>query len=137
MKDLGRAMKEWIGMSWRGTTVSEQPTLVTGAMGNTRSTFAEIASDVGVRHLVVLSQFAAKPDSPVRFLRWHAEVERRVSELGISYTFLRPNLFFQGVLAFAGTIAASSRFFAPIRTTARSTRSPARPRSPTARSQAR
>jgi uncharacterized protein YbjT (DUF2867 family) len=62
----------------------------------------------------VLSQFAAAPDSPVRLLRWHAEVERRIHELDIGYTFLRPNLFFQGVLAFAGTIAASSRFFAPI-----------------------
>jgi uncharacterized protein YbjT (DUF2867 family) len=28
--------------------------------------------------------------------------------------FLRPNLFFQGLLAFAGTIAADGRFFAPI-----------------------
>jgi len=27
---------------------------------------------------------------------------------------LRPNLFFQGVLAFAGTIASEGRFFAPI-----------------------
>jgi uncharacterized protein YbjT (DUF2867 family) len=76
--------------------------------------FAETAVDVGVRHLVVLSQFAAEPDSPVRFLRWHAEVERRVSALSIGHTFLRPNLFFQGLLAFAGTIAASSRFYAPI-----------------------
>jgi uncharacterized protein YbjT (DUF2867 family) len=76
--------------------------------------FAETAVGAGVRHLVVLSQFTAEPDSPVRFLRWHAEVERRVSELSIGHTFLRPNLFFQGLLAFAGTIAASSRFFAPI-----------------------
>ena len=76
--------------------------------------FAEIAVDAGVQHLVILSQFAAKPDSPVRFLRWHAEVERRVRELGIGFTFLRPNLYFQGLLAFAGTIATSSRFFAPI-----------------------
>ena len=76
--------------------------------------FAEIALEAGVRHLVVLSQFAARPDSPVRFLRWHAEVEHRVRELGIGYTFLRPNLFFQGLLAFAGTIATASRFFAPI-----------------------
>jgi uncharacterized protein YbjT (DUF2867 family) len=77
-------------------------------------TFAETAVDTGVQHLVVLSQFAAEPDSPVRFLRWHAEVERRIRELGIGYTFLRPNLFFQGLLGFAGTIADSSRFFAPI-----------------------
>ncbi len=39
--------------------------------------FAETAVGAGVRHLVVLSQFAAEPDSPVRFLRWHAEAERR------------------------------------------------------------
>lgn len=76
--------------------------------------FAEIAMDSGARHLVVLSQFAARPDSPVRFLRWHADVERRIQELGIGCTFLRPNLFFQGLLVFAGTIGATSRFFAPI-----------------------
>ena len=35
-------------------------------------------------------------------------------DLGIGYTFLRPNLFFQGLLAFAGTIATAGRFFAPI-----------------------
>jgi uncharacterized protein YbjT (DUF2867 family) len=37
----------------------------------------------------------------VRFLRYHAAVERHVRELGIGYTFLRPNLFFQGLLAFS------------------------------------
>lgn len=76
--------------------------------------FAEAAVDASVRHLVVLSQFAAEPGSPVRFLRWHAAVERRIRELGIGFTFLRPNLFFQGLLAAARTIAASSRLFAPI-----------------------
>lgn len=76
--------------------------------------FAEAAVKTGVQHVVVLSQFGAELDSPVRFLRYHAEVERRIRELGIGYTFLRPNLFFQGLLGFAPTIAASSRFFAPI-----------------------
>jgi uncharacterized protein YbjT (DUF2867 family) len=76
--------------------------------------FAEAAVAAGVRHLVVLSQFAAQPDSPVRFLRWHAGVEQRIRELGIAYTFLRPNLFFQGLLTAAPTIAASNSLFAPI-----------------------
>ncbi len=31
-----------------------------------------------------------------------------------SQTFLRPNLYFQGVLAFAGSISVEGRFFAPI-----------------------
>lgn len=76
--------------------------------------FAELAAEAGVRHLVKLSQLAADEASPVRFLRYHAAVERRVRELGIGYTFLRPNLYFQGFLAFASTIAKQGQFFAPI-----------------------
>jgi uncharacterized protein YbjT (DUF2867 family) len=76
--------------------------------------FADLAVKAGVGHLVVLSQLAADEQSPVRFLRYHAAVERHVRDLGIGYTFLRPNLFFQGLLAVAGTIAAQGRFYAPI-----------------------
>lgn len=76
--------------------------------------FAELAAAAGVEHLVKLSQLAADEGSPVRFLRYHAAVERRIRELGIGHTFLRPNLYFQGLLAFGPTIAAEGRFFAPI-----------------------
>lgn len=76
--------------------------------------FADLAVQAGVRHLVVLSQLAADEHSPVRFLRYHAVVERHVRDLGIDYTFLRPNLYFQGLLAFAGSIASEGRFYAPI-----------------------
>lgn len=76
--------------------------------------FAELAAAASVKHLVKLSQLAANERSPVRFLRYHAAVERRIRELGIGYTFLRPNLYFQGFLAFAATIAQAGRFFAPI-----------------------
>ena len=76
--------------------------------------FAELAASARVRHLVKLSQLGAKEDSPVRFLRYHAAVERRILELGLGYTFLRPNLFFQGLLAFKAMIADEGRFFAPI-----------------------
>ncbi len=34
------------------------------------------------------------------FLRYHATVERRIRELGIGFTFLQPNLYFEGLLAF-------------------------------------
>jgi uncharacterized protein YbjT (DUF2867 family) len=61
---------------------------------------------------VKLSQYAATEESPVRFLRWHAAVERRIRELGVGYTFLRPILFFQGLLLLAGSITAENRFFA-------------------------
>jgi uncharacterized protein YbjT (DUF2867 family) len=76
--------------------------------------FAELAAAAGVRHLVKLSQFAAAPDSPVRFLRYHAAVEQHIRGLGIGWTFLRPNLYLQGLLAMAGPIRAEGRFFAPI-----------------------
>jgi uncharacterized protein YbjT (DUF2867 family) len=76
--------------------------------------FAELAAAANVKHLVKLSQLAADEASPVRFLRYHAVVERRIRELGIDYTFLRPNLYFQGFLAFQALIANDGRFFAPI-----------------------
>jgi uncharacterized protein YbjT (DUF2867 family) len=75
--------------------------------------FARLAHDGGVRRLVVLSQYAASLDSPVRFLRWHAEVEAHVRELGIDHTVLRPNLYLQSLLAFAPSMA-QGRFGAPV-----------------------
>jgi uncharacterized protein YbjT (DUF2867 family) len=76
--------------------------------------FAELAAAAGVRQLVKLSQFAADENSPVRFLRYHAAVERRIRELGVDFTFLRPNLYFQGLLAFQAMIAKEGRFIAPV-----------------------
>ena len=76
--------------------------------------FADLAVQAGTRHLVVLSQLGADERSPVRFLRYHAAVEKHIEDLTIGHTFLRPNLFFQGLLAFAPTIAGQGQFHAPI-----------------------
>lgn len=67
--------------------------------------FADIAMNLGVPRIVLLSQYGARADSPVRFLRWHAEVEDRIQRLGVDHTVLRPNLYMQSLLAFADTIA--------------------------------
>ncbi|WHT22671.1 NmrA family NAD(P)-binding protein [Crossiella sp. CA-258035] len=75
--------------------------------------FADLARDAGVHRLVLLSQYAARADSPVRFLRWHAEVEAHLRTLGLDHTVLRPNLYLQALLAFAGPIA-QGWFAAPI-----------------------
>jgi uncharacterized protein YbjT (DUF2867 family) len=75
--------------------------------------FADLAHDVGIDRLVLLSQYAADRDSPVRFLRWHAQVEEHLQQLGINPTILRPNLYMQALLGFAGTIA-QGWFAAPI-----------------------
>lgn len=74
--------------------------------------FVDTARRTGLKRIVKLSQFAADERSPVRFLRYHAAVERAIRESGIAWTFLRPNLFMQGLLAFRGPIASEGRFFA-------------------------
>src|SRR5215472_12016417 len=76
--------------------------------------FADLAAKAGTRHMVVLSQLGSQEHSPVRFLRYHGAVEQHVRDLGIGYTFLRPNLYFQGLLTFAGSISTEGKFFAPI-----------------------
>ena len=76
--------------------------------------FVDAASRAGVRHLVKLSQFAASPDSPVRFLRYHAAVERAIQQSGMAWTLLRPNLFMQGMLQFAGMVRDKGMIAAPI-----------------------
>ncbi|HET9503611.1 MAG TPA: SDR family oxidoreductase [Hymenobacter sp.] len=76
--------------------------------------FVELARQAGVPHLVKLSQWAADAASPVRFLRYHATVEQAIRAAGLTFTFLRPNLFMQGLLAFKGSIQAQGQFFAPI-----------------------
>ena len=58
--------------------------------------FAALAAAANVKHLVKLLQLATNEASPVRFLRYHGVVEGRIRELGLAYTFLRPNLYFQG-----------------------------------------
>ena len=74
--------------------------------------FIDAARQSGVRHIVKLSQFAADANSPVRFLRYHAAVEAALKDSGIAYTFLRPNLFMQGLLNFSSTIATKNAFYA-------------------------
>ena len=74
--------------------------------------FVEAAQQAGVRHVVKLSQVAADADSPVRFLRYHAAVEAALRASGMDYTFLRPNLFMQGLLHFAGSVARDGTFAA-------------------------
>lgn len=76
--------------------------------------FVEAASKTGLRHVVKLSQWAADVNSPVRFLRYHAEVENVIKASGMHYTFLRPNLFMQGLLGFRNTIVRQGQFFGAI-----------------------
>jgi len=80
----------------------------------TQSNFVRIAAQAGLKHLVKLSQYAADINASVRFLRYHAAVEQQIIDAGLTYTFLRPNLFMQGLLGFKEVIAEKSMFFASI-----------------------
>jgi len=79
---------------------------------NLQCNFVNAAVKSGVKHIVKLSQFAANINSPVRFLRYHAVVEEKIKLTGLQYTFLRPNLFMQGLLGFSDTIKYQNQFFA-------------------------
>ena len=76
--------------------------------------FVDAAKAAGVQHLVVLSQFASRADSPVRFLRYHAAVEEAVRRSGLAWTFLRPNLYMQGLFQFKQMIKETGGFAAAI-----------------------
>jgi uncharacterized protein YbjT (DUF2867 family) len=76
--------------------------------------FVEAARKAEVKHIVKQSQWATNADSPVRFLRYHAAVESKIKDSGIVYTFLRPNLFMQGLLGFKDSIVKQNKFFAAI-----------------------
>lgn len=80
--------------------------------GKLQSNFVSVAVKSGLPHIVKLSQLHAAAQSPVRFLRYHAAVEEEIRLSGMDYTFLRPNLFMQGLLGFRETIATQNKFFA-------------------------
>ncbi|NLU92770.1 SDR family oxidoreductase [Chitinophaga sp. Ak27] len=76
--------------------------------------FVHAAHQAGVKHIVKLSQFASEKHSPVRFLRYHAAVEAYIQSLRFNYTFLRPNLYMQGLLGFKDLIQQTGKFYAAV-----------------------
>jgi len=75
--------------------------------------FVEAAKTSGVKHIVKLSQLGASRDSSQRFLHVHGVVEDAIRASGLAFTFLRPNLFMQGLLSFKTTINSQNAFYAP------------------------
>jgi uncharacterized protein YbjT (DUF2867 family) len=51
-------------------------------------------------------------NSPGRFLRYHAAVEAAVQAVHLTFTFLRPNLYMQGLLNFRQSIKEKNAIFA-------------------------
>jgi uncharacterized protein YbjT (DUF2867 family) len=74
----------------------------------------DVARAAGVRHVVKLSALGARPDSPVALMRWHHDVEERLRESEFAWTLLRPHLYMQNLLRFAGAVAEHGRIAAPM-----------------------
>ncbi|MGH3681002.1 MAG: NAD(P)H-binding protein, partial [Natronosporangium sp.] len=79
----------------------------------------DAALAAGVTRIVYLSFLAAAPDATFTFARDHWHTEQRIRAAGIAYTFLRDNLYQDGLPFFAdaeGTIRgpAGAGRFAPV-----------------------
>ena len=71
------------------------------------------AKAAGVRHIVKLSALGASPTSPVALMRWHHAIEEHLRDSSLRWTFLRPHLYMQNLLRFAGDVAGG-RLAAPM-----------------------
>jgi len=74
----------------------------------------DAAHAAGVRHIVKLSAIAARADSPLALMRWHHAIEERLRASDFAWTFLRPHLFMQNLLRFAGDVAERGTIAAPM-----------------------
>ena len=70
----------------------------------------DVAKRAGVRHIVKLSAGTAfvGPDSPSWVGRAHTEIEAKIVDSGLGWTFLRPRYFMQNLLGLAGPISAGT-----------------------------
>jgi uncharacterized protein YbjT (DUF2867 family) len=75
--------------------------------------FVDAAKQNRTKKIVKLSQFAANEVARGRFQRYHGGVEHYIRKTKIAHTFLRPNLFMQGLLNFQGTISREGAFYLP------------------------
>lgn len=57
--------------------------------GQAQTTFIDAAARAGVGHIVKLSGIMPALDSPFRFARMHAEIERHLERSGVGFTHLR------------------------------------------------
>jgi uncharacterized protein YbjT (DUF2867 family) len=62
-------------------------------MLETQSSFIDAARKAGVKHIVKLSGIIPELNSPFRFARMHAEIEKRLEDSGMAFTHLRAGEF--------------------------------------------
>jgi uncharacterized protein YbjT (DUF2867 family) len=83
-------------------------------MLDVQSNFIEAARKAGVKHVVKLSGIIPEPDSPFRFARMHAEIERRLEASGMAFTHLRAGEFMPAYFRQVPSIVARNALFLPM-----------------------
>jgi uncharacterized protein YbjT (DUF2867 family) len=83
-------------------------------MLDVQSSFIDAASAAGVKHVVKLSGIIPELDSPFRFARMHAEIERRLEASGMAFTHLRAGEFMTSYFRQVPSIVAKGALFLPM-----------------------
>ena len=78
-----------------------------------QSNALEAGRRAGARRVVKVS-VAGGPDAGTQIGRWHWATEKQIEASGLGFTFLRPTLYMQQMLAYAPSIAATGSFAAPV-----------------------
>jgi uncharacterized protein YbjT (DUF2867 family) len=71
----------------------------------------QIAVEAGIKHIVKISSPAFEMSSPVAVAGWHQEIEKTLSESGLTHTLLRPYAFMQNLLRLVPTVTTQNIFF--------------------------
>lgn len=72
------------------------------------------AVDSGVKKIVKLSGLGTGPNAPIRLPRNHYQIERHIEAAGVSFSFVRPNLFMQVLLGFSDSVKQDGVIHAPV-----------------------
>ncbi|HTT12669.1 MAG TPA: SDR family oxidoreductase [Burkholderiaceae bacterium] len=88
---------------------SSEPSMI-----DAQSSFIEAARTARVKHVVKLSGIIPDPDSPFRFARMHAEIERRLEASGMAFTHLRAGEFMPSYFRQVPNIVAKGALFLPM-----------------------
>jgi len=84
-------------------------------VGQLHGNLIESAKRAGVKQIVRMSAFGAAANSPSQLLKWHGEVDEKLSRSGLSYAILRPAFFMQNLLGDRATVQREGKIHAPIR----------------------
>jgi uncharacterized protein YbjT (DUF2867 family) len=78
-----------------------------------QSNALEAGRRAGAKRIVKVS-VAGGPDAGTQIGRWHWATEKQIEASGLGFTFLRPTLYMQQMLAYAPSIAETGTFSAPM-----------------------